>query len=99
MQGASEKLANLLSAIQFNAPAIPIVNNVDVAVCDKVEDIKDALVRQLFKPVLWTQSVEFLAAQGVDSMIEVGPGKVLSGLIKRIDKSIAVSNINASTDL
>lgn len=99
MQGASEKLANLLSAIQFNAPTIPIVNNVDVAVCDKVEDIKDALVRQLFKPVLWTQSVEFLAAQGVDAIIEVGPGKVLSGLIKRIDKSIAVSNINASTDL
>ena len=99
MQGASEKLANLLSAIQFNAPVIPIVNNVDVAVCDKVDDIKDALVRQLFKPVLWTQSVEFLAAQGVESIIEVGPGKVLSGLIKRIDKTIAVSNINASTDL
>jgi [acyl-carrier-protein] S-malonyltransferase len=99
MQGASEKLANLLSAIQFNAPVIPIVNNVDVAVCDKVDDIKDALVRQLFKPVLWTQSVEFLAAQGVGSIIEVGPGKVLSGLIKRIDKTIAVSNINASTDL
>jgi [acyl-carrier-protein] S-malonyltransferase len=99
MQSASEKLANLLSAIQFNAPVIPIVNNVDVAVCDKVDDIKDALVRQLFKPVLWTQSVEFLAAQGVESIIEVGPGKVLSGLIKRIDKTIAVSNINASTDL
>jgi [acyl-carrier-protein] S-malonyltransferase len=99
MQGASEKLGGLLSALQFSAPTIDIVNNVDVAVCSKSDDIKDALVRQLFKPVLWTQSVQFLAVNGVDNIIEVGPGKVLSGLIKRIDKSITISNINSSSDL
>jgi len=99
MQVASEKLASLLGALQFSSPNIAIVNNVDVAVCNSTEDIKDALVRQLYKPVQWTRSVEFLANNGVDEIIEVGPGKVLSGLIKRIDKTIKVSNINSSSDL
>lgn len=99
MQVASEKLASLLGALQFSSPNIAIVNNVDVAVCDSTVDIKDALVRQLYKPVQWTRSIEFLASKGVDEIIEVGPGKVLSGLIKRIDKTIKVSNVNSSSDL
>lgn len=99
MLGASEKLGGLLSALQFSTPNIAIVNNVDVAVCDNTDDIKNALVRQLFMPVLWSKSVQFLAANGVDTIIEVGPGKVLSGLIKRIDKSISISNFNSPSDL
>jgi [acyl-carrier-protein] S-malonyltransferase len=99
MKSASEKLAALLSAIQFKSPVVPIVNNVDVAVTDNVEDIKDALVRQLYLPVRWTQSVQYLASQGVEELIEVGPGKVLSGLTKRIDKSIAMRSVNASADI
>lgn len=99
MKGASEKLGSLLSAIEFKSPTTPIVNNVDVAINDDVNDIKDALVRQLYLPVRWRQSVEFLAAQSVSEMVELGPGKVLSGLTKRIDKSIAMRNVNSSADL
>ncbi len=99
MQSASEKLSEMLNDIEFSVPTIPIVNNVDVAnVTDQVE-IKDALVRQLFMPVRWTESVQFLSAQGVDKMIEVGPGKVLAGLIKRIDKSVEMSNFNSPSDI
>jgi [acyl-carrier-protein] S-malonyltransferase len=75
------------------------VNNVDVAVNDNVDDIKDALVRQLYMPVRWSQSVTYLIAQEVSEFVEVGPGKVLSGLIKRIDKSVTTRNMNSAKDL
>ncbi|MDP2562318.1 ACP S-malonyltransferase [Psychrobium sp. 1_MG-2023] len=95
MTPAAEKLKQQLESIEINTPVIPVINNVDVAIETDSAQIKDALVRQLFSPVRWTETVQFLAANDVTTQIEVGPGKVLSGLAKRIDK--AVSGV-ATTD-
>lgn len=99
MKGASEQLAQLMDSMSFAQPKIAVVNNVDVAINDSASAIKQALVRQLYLPVQWTKSIQYLAQQGVTDIIEVGPGKVLSGLIKRIDKSIVTQNFNAPTDI
>lgn len=88
MKPAAEQLSNVLNNITFHPAVIPVVNNVDVSVAPSAEAIKDALIRQLYSPVRWTESVEFIAAQGSLHMIEMGAGKVLSGLIKRINKDV-----------
>ena len=94
MKPAAEKLAAELEKITFNAPAIPVVNNVDVKCETTPEAIRDALVRQLYSPVQWTKTVEFMASQGVEHLYEVGPGKVLTGLTKRIVDTLTASAIN-----
>lgn len=99
MQEASGKLAECLQKIEFSQPSVPIVNNVDVQICQEQQDIKDALVRQLYKPVQWTKSIQYLTEQGVSSVIEVGPGKVLSGLVKRIDRAISIRSFNSPSDI
>lgn len=96
MTPAADKLASQLEQIEVKAPSLPVVNNVDVAIETNPTAIKDALKRQLFSPVRWSQTVQFFAANDVALQIEVGPGKVLSGLAKRIDKSVAGI---ATTDL
>ena len=94
MKPAAEKLAVELQKITFNAPTIPVVNNVDVK-CETAPDaIRDALVRQLYSPVQWTKTVEFMAAEGVSHLYEVGPGKVLTGLTKRIVDTLTASALN-----
>lgn len=70
-----------------------MINNVDVAIAADAAAVKDALVRQLYSPVQWTQTIEWLAAQGVTHVLELGAGKVLSGLIKRIDKNITAASV------
>lgn len=99
MEPAAAQLASDLAALTFHTPVIPVVNNVDVAVVTTQEDIKDALIRQLYSPVRWTESIEWLAAQGVTDVIEMGAGKVLAGLIKRIDKNLNVSSVNDVTSV
>lgn len=94
MKPAAEKLAAELSNITFNAPQIPVINNVDVACETTPEAIRDALVRQLYSPVQWTKSVEFMASQGIEHLYEVGPGKVLTGLTKRIVDTLTASALN-----
>ena len=96
MKPAAEKLAVALENITFNAPALPVVNNVDVKCETSPEAIRSALVRQLYSPVRWTESVEFMAAQGVTALLEVGPGKVLTGLTKRIVDTLTASAVNDS---
>lgn len=91
MKPAAEQLAEALKAVSFKTPSIPVINNVDVAVVESEDAIKDALTRQLFSPVRWVETIEKMAADGADSMIECGPGKVLLGLNKRINKAIATS--------
>ncbi len=93
MKPAADKLAADLNSISFHTAVIPVVNNVDVVAAADAADIKDALVRQLYSPVRWTESIEFLAAQGVDTVIELGAGKVLSGLIKRINKELNTASV------
>ncbi|GHG66735.1 malonyl CoA-acyl carrier protein transacylase [Alishewanella longhuensis] len=99
MLPAAEQLAVDLAALQFNAPAIPVINNVDVQSAADAAAIKDALIRQLYSPVRWTETIEFLAAQGVTEVLELGAGKVLSGLIKRINKELATGSINDAASL
>lgn len=93
MRPAAEQLAQDLAALEFNAAVIPVVNNVDVAVASDSAAVKDALMRQLYSPVRWTETIEYLAAQGVTQVLELGAGKVLSGLIKRIDKNLAAASV------
>lgn len=85
MKPAAEKLAAALKNIVVAVPAVPVINNVDVVAETDPVRIKDALVRQLFSPVRWTETVIAMADQGVVTQVEMGPGKVLSGLAKRID--------------
>jgi len=96
MTPAADKLAAQLELIDVQVPTLKVVNNVDVAIADSPAAIKDALKRQLFSPVRWSETVQFFAANDVTLQIEVGPGKVLSGLAKRIDKSVVGI---ATTDL
>ena len=99
MRPAAEKLAADLAALNFNPAVIPVVNNVDVVIATDAAAIKDALVRQLYSPVRWTESIEWLAQQGVTEVLELGAGKVLSGLIKRIDKNLAAASVGDISSL
>jgi [acyl-carrier-protein] S-malonyltransferase len=94
MKPASEQLASLLNGIQFNTPNIPVINNVNVAYPYESYTIKQALVEQLYSPVRWSETITMLAELGVEELLEVGPGKVLTGLTKRIDKRLSCTAIN-----
>ncbi|EHH0682002.1 ACP S-malonyltransferase [Vibrio vulnificus] len=94
MKPAAEKLAVALESIEFKAPQLPVINNVDVVAETDPTKIKDALVRQLYSPVRWTESVELMSSQGVEKLLEMGPGKVLTGLTKRIVKSLEAAAVN-----
>jgi [acyl-carrier-protein] S-malonyltransferase len=99
MKDAADKLAEAFNSVTFNTPEIPVVNNVDVATETDVEAIKLALIKQLYSPVRWTETIELLAKSGISLVVEAGPGKVLQGLIKRIDKSIMSASINDQASL
>jgi [acyl-carrier-protein] S-malonyltransferase len=99
MKPAADKLAVALQEITFNAPQVPVVNNVDVRTETAPEAIRSALVRQLYSPVRWTESVEFMAAQDVTLLLEVGPGKVLTGLTKRIVDTLTAAAVNDAASL
>ena len=88
MQPAAEKLREKLSGVDLLPPQIPLLNNIDVAVETTVERIRDALVRQAFGPVRWVECVQAIKARGVTTIVECGPGKVLAGLVKRIDPEL-----------
>ena len=94
MKPAADELAKTLSELEFNAPQIPVINNVDVVAETDPVKIKDALIRQLYSPVRWTECVEQMSAQGVEKLIEMGPGKVLTGLTKRIVKTLEGVAVN-----
>jgi [acyl-carrier-protein] S-malonyltransferase len=93
MADASDRLAKLLEGIKFKHPMIPIVNNADAMFLNDGESIKKSLIRQLSNPLLWEDSIRVIVDSGIDTFIEVGPGKVLSGLIKRIEPSAKVFNV------
>lgn len=86
MKPAAEKLAEALKSVEIKTPQIRVVHNADVASYDNPEQIKDALVRQLYSPVRWTETVNALVSEGITESAECGPGKVLAGLAKRINK-------------
>ncbi|CAJ0784403.1 Malonyl CoA-acyl carrier protein transacylase [Ralstonia psammae] len=88
LKPASDRLREYLANVTVNAPVIPVINNVDVAVVSDPAAIKDALVRQAAAPVRWVETVQKMKADGITRVVECGPGKVLAGLVKRIDGEI-----------
>lgn len=88
MKPAAEQLRERLSEVTFSAPLIPLVNNIDIAVEADAQRIRDALYRQAFGPVRWVECVRALKARGISIIVECGPGKVLAGLVRRIDEEL-----------
>ncbi|MFG0738055.1 ACP S-malonyltransferase [Proteus terrae] len=99
MKPAADKLAVALQEIEFKQPEIQVVNNVDVVAQTDANAIRDALVRQLYNPVRWTETVELIAEKGITQLLEIGPGKVLTGLTKRISKEMNAAAVNDITSL
>lgn len=99
LKPAAQTLATALEQVQVTTPSIPLVNNVDVASTSQPDAIKDALVRQAWHPVRWVENIQFLKAQGVTHVVECGPGKVLSGLVKRIDGDLIGLSISDPASL
>ncbi len=89
MRPAAEKLREYLQSLELAAPQIPLINNIDVAVEVDVDRIRDALYRQAFGPVRWVQCVQAIKARGLTTLVECGPGKVLAGMVKRIDPDLS----------
>jgi [acyl-carrier-protein] S-malonyltransferase len=94
MKPAAEKLAVEFEGLSFNTPQIDIVQNVNASVNADLDQLKNDLLAQLYSPVLWTKTVNNMVAQGIETVIECGPGKVLSGLNKRIHRPLTVAAIN-----
>ncbi|QLB39520.1 ACP S-malonyltransferase [Mannheimia pernigra] len=94
MKPAAEKLATALQNIKLNQPLVSVINNVDVAVETDLDAIRNALVRQLYSPVRWTETVEKMAQEGITTLYEIGPNKVLTGLTSRIVKTLSSQAVN-----
>lgn len=94
MEPADQKLADALASVTIQTPRIPVVSNVDAAVHWEPDEIRQLLVRQVVNPVRWEDSIRWLLANGVTEFTEVGPGKVLAGLLKRIDRKAKCENVN-----
>lgn len=99
MMPAQERLARVLEKLEFKDPNFPIVENVTAALNISAPGIRQALTEQVSSPVKWLQSVETMIGEGVDTFVEVGPGKVLSGLVRQIDRSVTCYNVEDSEGL
>ena len=98
MREAGNRLSETMAALRWHEPKLPVVQNVDAEVHDGIQSIRDALVRQLYLPVQWTGCVQALAERGVTRIAECGPGKVLAGLGKRIDKNLDARPLGTPAD-
>jgi len=100
MQPAADNMRMVLKDVAITTPRTPVINNADVACYQEPEQIRDALVRQLYSPVRWVETVQKIAASGVRTVVECGPGKVLAGLNKRIDRDMIAMAVydNATLD-
>ena len=92
-RSAGERLAQELAQIELSIPEIPVVHNVDASVAGSADAIREKLLQQLSSPVRWTDCIMAMVEMGMDQMIECGPGKVLAGLVRRIDKSVTAASI------
>jgi [acyl-carrier-protein] S-malonyltransferase len=93
MKPAAEKLGQRLAQTEISAPVVPVLNNVDVATPTDPAAIREALVRQAYSPVRWIETVQAMRAAGIEAVYEFGPGKVLAGLVKRIDGELAIEAV------
>jgi len=96
MQPADARLAEVLAGVPLKKPEIPTVSNVDAHPHDDPDEIRELLVRQVVSPVLWEDSIRYMLAEGVDEFYEIGPGRVLRGLLKRINRKVPCTTINDS---
>lgn len=99
MEPAAAKLAETLSSIEVKQAITPVISNVTAQPVTQPEEIKEKLIEQLISPVRWEESIRTLLDLGVDTFIEIGPGKVLSGLIKKIDRSVSIYSVNDKASL
>jgi [acyl-carrier-protein] S-malonyltransferase len=99
MKPAAEKLADALAAVELAVPSIPVICNTDAVIYESAEQIRNGLRRQLFNPVRWTETIGLMIASGATKIIECGPGKVLAGLTRRIDKSMSSACIDSPAAL
>lgn len=95
MKQAAEQLERELKKVTFHSPSVPVVVNVTASPVMDPEMIRELLVRQVYSPVLWQDTIEWMIADGVDTFVEIGSGSVLAGLIRKIDKTVKVININS----
>jgi [acyl-carrier-protein] S-malonyltransferase len=98
MREAADQLAAVMESVAWSMPDRPVIQNADAAAQASVHDIRDALARQLYLPVRWTECVQALAAGGATRLVECGPGKVLAGLARRIDKSLEARAIGTESE-
>ena len=94
LANAAELFAEALHQAPFKVPELPVISNVDLSVYDSTKQIRDLLKEQLYRPVRWVETIQFMTRVGVDLVVECGPGKVLSGLVKRIDNRLKVINVS-----
>ena len=99
MEPAARKLAEKFSAVQVNEPQIPIISNVDADTNYSIDKTSDLLIRQVSNAVRWEESMNLMVAQGITRVIEVGPGRILSGLIKRINRRVKTHTVENIADL
>ena len=92
-------MASVLAEVQFNPPRIPVISNVTAQPHGDAASIKDLLVKQVIAPVRWYQSIETLRGMGVTNWIEVGPGRTLTGMMKKIDRRAPVENYSTIESL
>ncbi|GIO30044.1 MULTISPECIES: ACP S-malonyltransferase [Paenibacillus] len=99
MKDAAEQLGAKLKEATFHEPAVPVVANVTARPAESADRIRELLVEQVYSPVLWEDTVAYLIAEGVDTFVEIGPGSVLTGLVKKMDKTAKLININTLESL
>jgi [acyl-carrier-protein] S-malonyltransferase len=99
MKPAAETLATEMADIEFAVPAVPVIRNIDATAYKGADDIRDGLTRQLYNPVRWVETVQHMIAGGASSLLECGPGKVLTGLAKRIDRSVPAIGIDSQESI
>jgi [acyl-carrier-protein] S-malonyltransferase len=99
LDGAAARLADALSHIEFRDCAIPVIPNCDPSLLHSRERTKDLLIRQIISPVRWRETIERMAGMGVDTIVEIGPKRILSGLIRRIDRRLRVLNVEDGASL
>jgi [acyl-carrier-protein] S-malonyltransferase len=99
MRPAGEKLAELLDDTRFSDCSIPVICAVDGKPYGNADDIRTRMKKQVYSPVRWSATISWCASQGVTSIVECGPGKVLTGLIRRIDKSLSASCVDSAASI
>ena len=96
---AAELFADSLQRADFKVPTVPVISNVDLSIYQSVEQIRSLLKEQLYRPVRWVETIQLMKNKGINVVVECGPGKVLSGLIKRIDKTLISVSVNDTSSL